>query len=178
MPGGCAHLVTGRDFFDPTLTHHAASVAEAPAHFYAYAWARYESREGGRADFEAIVLPSGRVSVRVRAEVAREGAAPEIEERAAAMLGYGTALAMGDLDLDGSAELLVSHASPAGAGDQLSLLRVLPRGTLRVMWRSERLPGSVWIAAAGDSDGDGAHELLAIEEPADGRGRAALWLVR
>ncbi len=178
MPGGCAHLVTGRDFFDPTLTHHTASVAAAPAHFYAYAWARYEARERGGADFEAIVLPSGRVSVRVRAEVAREGAAPQIEERAAAMLGYGTALAMGDLDLDGSAELLVSHASPPGTGDQLSLLRVLPRGTLRVMWRSERLPGSVWVAAGGDTDGDGAPELLAIEEPADGRGRAALWLVR
>lgn len=175
MMGGCARLVTGRDFFDPELSHHAATSAEAPAHFYAYAFGRYEARDGAATDYEAIVMPSGRLSIRVRAAT---GEPARIEERGAAAVGYGTALAMSDLDLDGTAELLVSHGVVAGSGDQLSLLRVLPRGTLRVMWRSTPVGGSVWIAATGDADGDGRAEMLAIEEPASGDGRATLWLVR
>ncbi|MCA9604543.1 MAG: hypothetical protein KC619_03040 [Myxococcales bacterium] len=178
MMGGCAQLVTGRDFFDPELTHPAAPDPEAPAHFYTYAYARYEARDGSPASYEAIVMPSGRLSIRTRVERPREGRAPEIVERGSAAVGYGTALAMSDLDLDGTAELLVSHGVVAGSGDQISLLRVLPRGTLRVMWRSEPMGGSVWLASAGDVDGDGATELVAIEEPANGHGRATLWLVR
>src|SRR5690606_31705365 len=97
-------------------------------------------------------------------------------DHSAGSIYHGTALAIADLDLDGAAELLASRAAPEGSGDQLMLLRAQPRGTLRVVWRSEAIPGSVWLATAGDIDGDGLAELLAIEEPASGR--ATLWIVR
>ncbi len=179
--GGCAALVAGRDFFTEGLTHASAPHEAAAANFYAYAFGQFETREGDPTSYEALVTPSGRLALRVRWERPPEGGsdeAPEIRERSAGAVGYGTALAMADLDFDGAAELLVSHAAPAGRGDQLSLLRALPRGALRVMWRGDAVGGSIWVAAAGDVDGDGLPELLAIEEPAAGRGRAALWIVR
>ncbi|MBX3269865.1 MAG: hypothetical protein KF729_06370 [Sandaracinaceae bacterium] len=177
MLGGCARAVTGRDFFDPELDPRESPAPAAPAHFYAYAFASYAAPDGTRTSYEVIVMPSGRVSLRVLVPRERPRG-PSFDERAAAASGYGTALAMGDLDLDGAAEILVSQAALAGQGDQLTLLRALPRGALRTMWRSPPLAGSVWTAAAGDADGDGLPELAAIEEPTDPAGRATLWLVR
>lgn len=174
MVGGCAELVDGRDFFDDVLAPHEAPYATAPAHFYTYVFAQFPTRAGETVQYEALITPAGRLALRARWQRIGE----VVSERTSGASGYGTALAMSDLDLDGSAEILLSHASAAGAGDQLSLVRAVPRGGVRVMWRSEVLPGSVWLAAAGDVDADGQPELVAIEEPADGRGRARLWIVR
>lgn len=178
MQGGCAALVVGRDFFDEELTGHDAPWDEASAHFYAYAFGSYPARDGTTTDYEAVVSTRGRLALRMRHTAPREGQDPEITDRSVGAVGYGLALAMGDLDLDGTAELLVSHAAPAGGGDQLTLMRALPRGAVRVMWRGDAIGGSVWLATSADADGDGRPEMLAIEEPSAGRGRAALWIVR
>lgn len=172
--GGCAELVDGRDFFDDILER-GGEPYEAAMHFYVFAADRFETRDGDHAAVEALVNPAGRLALRIRFEP-REG---DPVPHTAGTLGYGTALAMSDLDHDGSAELLLSHASRAGAGDQISLLRAHPRGAVRVVWRSEVLPGSVWAAGAGDVDDDGVDELVAIEEPQNpNRGRARLWIVQ
>lgn len=178
MVGGCAALVDGRDFFDEVLTRRDAPYPEAAAHFYAYAYRRFLTRAAEPVAYEALITPNGRLAVRVRQSHASDGDAPRITEHTVGAVGYGTALAMTDLDMDGSAEILVSHASPEGGGDQLSLIRALPHGGLRVMWRGEVVGGSIWVAAEGDVDDDGQLELVAIEEPASGRGRARLWIVR
>jgi len=180
LVGACAGLVAGRDFFTEALTQSIAPYDGAAGNFYAYSFRQFETRAAETTSFEALVTPAGRLALRVRWHRApdAEHTAGEIRERSAGAVGYGTALAMADLDFDGAAELLVSHAAPAGGGDQLSLLRALPRGALRVMWRGEPVGGSIWLAASGDVDGDGLPEMLAIEEPAAGRGRAALWIVR
>lgn len=177
--GGCAARVEGRDFFDQVLTRGDAPEHTAAGHFYAFAERAFATREDEPARFEALVTPGGRLALRVR-HVPRGGDPEAVGEgeRSVGAVGYGTALAMADVDVDGSAELLTSHAAPAGAGDQLSMLRALPRGALHVVWRSEAVEGSVWVAAAGDVDGDGLEELLAIEEPASDEGTARLWIVR
>lgn len=174
VPGGCAQLVDGRDFFDDVLLREGEPY-EAAMHFYAFARERFAQRDGGHAAVEALVNPAGRLVLRIHEEPAEGDPA----DHGAGATGYGTALAMTDLDVDGAAELLLSHAAAEGAGDQLSLLRAFARGGLRVVWRSEVLAGSVWCAAAGDVDGDGLGELIAIEEPQSReRGRARLWVVQ
>ncbi len=168
IEGGCAELVPGRDFFDDDITRaspEGPSSFQTPGTFYVRAARTLRTRDGQVVAYEAIVTPHGRLAVRVG-------------ERSVGDVGYGTALAIADLDDDGSAELLASGASAAGAGDQLTMLRALPRGALHVVWRSEPIEGSVWIASAADLDGDGLEELLAIEEPTDARGAARLWIVR
>lgn len=166
IDAGCATLVEGRDYFDDTLASPGGDPAtrELSAFFYAHAQQRVRTAEGAVVAFEAIVTPTGRLAVRVG-------------DRSNAAVGYGTALAMSDLDDDGSMELLLASTRLAGQGDQLTMVRALPRGTVTVVWRSELLAGSVWMTASGDLDGDGLSELLAIEEPR-GAGRARLWIVR
>ncbi|HEY8431835.1 MAG TPA: hypothetical protein VIL20_25825, partial [Sandaracinaceae bacterium] len=168
IDAGCAELVPGRDFFDDEMVRLGAEGPTphgAPGSFFAHAWRALRTREGEVVRYEAIVTPNGRLAVR-------------IGERSVGAVGYGTALAMADLDDDGTAELLASGPQPAGGGDRLTLLRAFPRGALHVVWRSEPLAGSVWIASSGDLDADGLEELLAIEEPADPRSHARLWIVR
>lgn len=168
IDAGCAELSPGRDFFDDDITRPTPAGPaphQTPGTFYVHASRTLRTREGQVVSYEAIVTPHGRLAVRAG-------------ERSVGAVGYGTALAMADLDDDGAAELLTSGAQAAGAGDQLTLLRVLPRGALHVVWRSEPLAGPVWIAGHGDLDGDGLEELLAIEEPLDPRGVARLWIVR
>lgn len=162
---GCARLSEGRDFFDEAIASFEEGGAphEATAPWYAHAARRLRTPEGTTVDYEAMVNTQGRLALRVRG-------LPN------SRLGFGTALAMTDLDDDGSAELLAS--GPTAVGDQLTLLRALPRGALHVVWRSEPIEGSIWIAESGDLDGDGAMELLAIEEPAGERANARLWVVR
>lgn len=163
---GCARLVEGRDFFEETI---ASFDSDAPAHtapgrFYTHVGRRIRTAEGDVLDVEAIITQLGRLALR-------------IGPHSVAASGYGTALALADIDDDGAAELLVS--GPNTSGDRLSLLRVLPRGALRRVWESEPIEGSIWLADAGDLDGDGALELLAIEEPpSDTRQPARLWVVR
>ncbi len=162
LDGSCASRVTGRDHFGERL----AGGERALAPFYARAVRRIRSADGQVLAYEAVVTPLGRLALRAGG-------------RAVGAVGYGTALAMADLDDDGAVELLTSAASPAGAGDRLSLLRALPRGALLVVWRSEAIAGPIWIAERGDLDGDGLEELFAVEEPPDPRsGTARLWIVR
>jgi hypothetical protein len=167
IDGACVQLQEGRDYFDDVLTFPGAEPAtrDLPAFFYARAERRVRTAEGVVIGYEALVTPTGRLSVRAG-------------DRLNSAVGYGTALAMTDLDDDGTMELLTSSTRLAGEGDQLALVRALPRGTLTVVWRSEILPGSVWITAHGDLDGDGLEELFAIEEPRGAQGRARLWIVR
>ena len=172
---GCGRLVDGRDFFDDVVTREGEP-HQAPAHFYSYAAGQFETAAADAVGVEVAVTPGGRISARVSQTPQGATATPA---RAVGASGYGTALAMSDLDLDGAPELLVSSASAEGAGDQLSMLRALPRGVVHVVWRSEPIAGPIWTAAAGDVDGDGLDELIAIEEPLDPRTRSAtLWIVR
>jgi hypothetical protein len=168
LEGGCASLAPGRDHFEERLEGPSGVEAPpaAPSPFYVHATRRLRGPDGRVLRYEAVVTPLGRLALRV-------------DERSVAAVGYGTALAMADLDDDGAVELLTSAASPAGAGDRLALLRASARGGLRVVWRSEPIEGSVWIADRGDLDSDGLEELLAVEEPPDPqRGAARLWIVR
>ncbi len=162
---GCAELIHGRDFFDDVIDPPDATPFHTPGTFYAHAWQRVRNADASAHEYEAVVTPNGRLAVRM-------------DQRTAGALGYGTALAMTDLDEDGSAEILVSSSAADGQGDRLSLLRALPRGALHVLWRSSETEGSIWIARDADLDGDGLAELLAIEEPETATGRARLWIVR
>lgn len=174
MGGGCAELVHGRDFYDQLLTRGDAPTLEAQGNFFAHVYGEFADREGGRLAAEGLVTPHGRMSVRL----ARRGPEGDETERSVGAVGYGTALAMTDLDLDGAPELLASTASAAGEGDALVLMRALPRGALHVLWRSEPTTGPVFVAGTGDLDGDGRDELFAVEEPLERRGGARLWIVR
>lgn len=168
IDAGCAELVPGRDFFDDDILRAATEGLvphQTPGTFYVHASRTLRTREGEVVTYEGIVTPHGRLAVRVN-------------ERSVGAVGYGTALAMADVDDDGAVEMLTSAAAAEGSGDQLTMLRALPRGALHVVWRSEPIAGSVWIASRGDLDGDGLEELLAIEEPVDPRGVARLWIVR
>lgn len=175
VSGGCTELVAGRDFFEREITRGDSTTHQAAASFYAYAARSLRTRSDEVTTFEAAVTRRGRLTLRSHRETDRDAEREAGSQTSA--LGYGTALAMTDLDLDGSAELLTSHAAPAGRGDQLSILRAQPHGALHVVWRSEPISGSVWTAAAGDVDGDGLDEMVAIEEPADPEGTARLWVV-
>ena len=165
----CAEPVDARDYYASTLRTREGldPPLAAPSSFLARAVLSLR-RTHGRVDrVEAIVTPRGRLVVRtgVGSSAATHGIA-----------GVGSALALGDVDGDGLAELLVSAGTPAGEGDRLRLLRVREDGALRRVWESDRLAGSVFVAGAVDGDGDGLPELLAVEERPGARAR--LWRIR
>ncbi|MCC6876110.1 MAG: hypothetical protein IT378_17510 [Sandaracinaceae bacterium] len=164
MGDACARLVEGRDFFEPRVLERGVE-HETPGSFYTRVARPIRTAEGGTVLYEAIVTPHGRLA-------ARAG------DRPIGAAGYGASLALADLDDDGSPELLTSSARNVGAGDQLALLRILPRGALHVVWRSPELEGSVLVTCAADVDDDGVEEMLAIEEPAGTGARARLWVLR
>jgi hypothetical protein len=165
----CAVPARGRDYFESNLARrrdHPAP-ARAPTSFYARRLLQARQPDGTSVRVEAVVTPQGRLVCRVSGETA-------------GVAGHGAALAMSDLDTNGDPELLASTSTPTGQGDRLRLLRVRARdGALFHVWESEPMAGSVHVAGEADLDGDGAAELLAIEEPArPGRRAATLWVVR
>jgi len=163
----CASPVLGRDYFHAELVaapHVPSAPAPhpAPAGFYARAARSLAQRDGPPLDAEAIVTPRGRLVLSLGE---RRGALPDV----------GAALAIADLDADGTLEILTSAPSAVGEGDQLTLRSW--RRALGTVYRSPPLGGSVLVAASADLDGDGAEELLAIEEPADANAMATLWVI-
>ncbi len=168
LEDACASFVTGRDWLSAELTGRdgAPPPPALPAGFYARASRTVRQPDGSDVTYEALVTPRGRLGTRVG-------------ERRTGLADVGAALAMADLDADGSPELLVSSSRAIGEGDVLRVLRLRPDGALLSVWESPPLTGSVLLAGAGDLDGDGAPELLAVEEPAPGASEPArLWVVR
>jgi len=164
----CAVLVDGRDYFHSDLRPMGEGGAPppAPAGFYTRVSRRLRQADGTLVPVEAVVTPRGRMGGRVGAS--RGGA-----------VGYGAALALPDLEQDGTAELLASGADRPGETDRLHLLRARADGTLIAVWSSEEIEGWVMVAGAADLDGDGREELVAIAEPPPGvRRPARLWVVR
>ena len=76
------------------------------------------------------------------------------------MGGVGTALAVADLDRDGYAEVAVTAALPPGDGDRVTVLSWRPSGLVTLFER--RFLGGVTALVAGDFDGDGGEDLVAI----------------
>lgn len=169
LADGCAVPAAGRDYFRAQIAgreDRGVVPDPSPASFYARVSDAVRQPNGAMLAFEAVATARGRLATRVGAQ--RDAAA-----------GFGAALAMADLDGDGMPELLASSDASIGAGDRISILRVRPTGTVVSIWQSEPLAGSVLIAASADVDGDGAPELLAIEEPPLGTDAPArLWVVR
>jgi len=166
MADGCIAPVVGRDSFTPAVVGWDGQPrSPAPSGFYSRAFAWIRQPDGSAQRTEAVVSPRGRLVVRVG-------------DRDAGLTDVGAALAMTDLDLDGTVELLVSDNALVGAGDHLRVLRVRPNNTIVEVWTSDALTGSVFLAAAGDIDGDGRQELLAVEEPTDPDEPATLWVIR
>jgi hypothetical protein len=166
----CASAVLGRDYFHAELAAapRAPAAPEAPAPrpalagFYARAARVLSQRDGPPLDAEAIVTPRGRLVLSVGE---RRGALPDV----------GAALAIADLDADGTLEILTSGPGAVGEGDRLTLRRW--GRALGTVYESPPLSGSVLAAATADLDGDGAEELLAIEEPVDASATATLWVL-
>lgn len=168
LPDVCAVPVPGRDYFASVVAplRGGAPPPRAPTSFYVRRAAPIRQPDGSAPRVEAVVTPRGRLAVRTGS---REAGVP----------GFGAALGLADIDLDGQVELIASAATLEGRGDKLTVLRVRPSdGVLLRLWESEPLSGSVFVADGGDLDGDGRAELLAIEEPANGQGRASLWVLR
>lgn len=165
LADACAHWALGRDYFDSRLATRANTLPpeRAPTSFYARS-RRIVRRVDGSADpVEVVVSPRGRI-------VARTGS------RTVGVAGYGAALAVADVDQDGSLEVFASLDSPVGEGDRLHIIRVRPDGSLIRIWMSEPVEGSILLATSADLDADGFEEFLAVEE-VEGE-NARLWIVR
>lgn len=160
----CARQVQGRDYFHAELTDLAGELRETSAGFYARSERQIVQPDGSELTMEVLVTPRGRLGARVG-------------EQRSGDVGYGAAAALADIDQDGSGEVLASSSRPVGSGDELIVLRLRADGRLYSLWRSDEVGGSILVAGAGDVDGDGVEELLAIEEPRETNQRATLWIV-
>ena len=159
----CAEPVDGRDYFASELIRRegGSRPARAPTSFYTRWSQRVRRADGSVGSVTAVISPRGRLVVRT-------------DQREVGLAGHGAALGVGDLDGDGELEILVSDARESGPDDQLTLLRVTAEGVIHRI-DEFRVEGGVMVAGAGDVDGDGVDELLAIAEHASGV--AKLWLV-
>lgn len=83
--------------------------------------------------------------------------------------GFGRALAIGDLDGDGRAELAVGSPTAAADAGEIGLFTGLPGASEPVARLPAGEPGSLggWSLVAADLDGDGADELI-VGAPAAG----------
>jgi hypothetical protein len=161
-PDACAEPVDGRDYFASALLPREGRPAPrtAPSSFYARWRGAVRRSDGSVADVEVVVNPRGRLVA-------------STDGREIGLQGHGAALGAGDIDADGLVELLVSGPEQGGDRDTLGLLRLQADGGLRRLW-SQEVPGRVFVAGAGDLDGDGVPTLFAV---ADEGGRSTLWIV-
>ena len=162
-PDACAMPVDGRDYFASALVArrgHSAPPA-ATSSFYARWQGRVRRANGSLSSVEVLTNPRGRLVART-------------DRRELGLVGHGSALGVGDIDSDGSVEILASGGGEAVSADQLVLLRLLPDGGLRRLWSLE-VPGAVRVAGSGDLSGDGVPGLFAIAETDSG---ATLWWLR
>ena len=164
LEDACALNVEGRDYFASQLESLPGAQEPRPASGSFYVRRRGTFTGGGETavSVEAIINPRGRLSVTAGT-------------RSASLLGVGSALALGDIEGDGTPELLTSVDDRNGSPEHLVLLRVRPRDArITSVYRSRPLEGRVLVAGSGDLDGDGDDELFAIEE----RGSSArLWVL-
>ncbi len=86
-------------------------------------------------------------------------------------------LALGDPNDDGRAEIVLSLWKVDGSGEPRSHPFVVGYrgGSYRVLWGGSALARPIHDVALADVDGDGAQELLVLEEPAPGERAVAAW---
>lgn len=162
----CGVRVEGRDYFASELLPlpGRAQPRVASSSFYSRRARSFPRDDGAPTEVEAVVSPSGRLSV-------------SVGDRAASLLGVGAALALGDLEGDHEPELLTSEDVGPDGDERLLLFRLRLRdGRLTRLYRSAPLTGRVLVAGSGDLDGDGDDELFAIEEFEDDSS-ARLWVL-
>jgi hypothetical protein len=99
-------------------------------------------------------------------------------ERAArsTLPGIGTAFLVDDLDGDGVAELVAAAYRAPATGDQLTVWRLGADGAVQRLRKPTALAAGVVALAAGDLDGDGALDVVAVARQ-PGATQVELWLL-
>lgn len=113
-------------------------------------------------------------------QVAADGSfslAPYARPALATVPGVGTAIALADLDGDHLPELAASAYRAPGDGDQLTIYGFTDSKKPTALWKSDVLSGGIVAVAVGDTDGDGAPDVVFAARLL-GATRTDVWIVR
>ncbi len=93
------------------------------------------------------------------------------------LAGVGAAIAFVDLDGDGVPELAASAHRAPGDGDALTIYSLADAKHVDELWKSDPLSGGIVAVTGGDSDGDGAADVIFAARLV-GSTRTDVWIVR
>lgn len=155
---GHVELAPGRNYFDAASARGLGAVmAAVPPVFYAAACGRALVGPDGRAiDVAAAVGVDGTVTASCVQGDEACAAAPAWNR----VTGAGDAIAVGDLDRDGSPELAAAAAVAPGEPDRVTVWS-RGKGGEPAVAREQPMTGGVPALVVADIDGDGVGELVA-----------------